>query len=555
MDDQIDLLLASPRENKAVLDDGMASDATNEVPKPKKDESHLRRDRSQDRSHLDVQRWGLIAPEGKAGDALLEAMKPLIDFRTEEQKAPPMVFRVPPDMDRKKSTQWLYDVYESEDIDEPDRPYYLCLLGSPEQASLEFQHTVGHTAYVGRVHFDKPDGEIDVTGYDEYARKVVRYAREGFTSEPPELLFYVAPDGSKATANAGPKLVSPTIEASVRAVEKGRFPAIVRQVDAKSVDKFFEVHASSRPSVLLTVSHGLGGSVEDYGSEDAQRLRQGALMVGHKEIVDAEAMAAKTFLPGGLWLFFACFGAGTPATSEYFKWLSQLAQTGSYKQSAKSVLSSLSSSGSGFIAALPQAALRNPNGPLGVIGHIDLAWNYSYINPSNPSESRSSKYTRVLHTMTRGARIGSAHDEITEGFRVANFELSSMYESAEDARIAGRPDPIDPKKRGQIWMFRNDLRGYVLLGDPAVRLPQAEPKDRVISKPTQASVPEIHTIAEVRTTPAAGPPSPEARGAAVRALLEGNEAPNAIASRAGCTLTQLFAWFETHRAQEREKLV
>jgi len=121
--EQIDLLLADAQECKPVLDEGISADAANAAPKPKKDESHLRRDRSQDRSHLDVQRWGLIVPEGDEGNALLEAMKPLVDFRAEEQGAKPMVFRVAPNMDRKRASDWLYDVYESDVIDERNRPY------------------------------------------------------------------------------------------------------------------------------------------------------------------------------------------------------------------------------------------------------------------------------------------------------------------------------------------------------------------------------------------------------------------------------------------------
>lgn len=543
--DQIDLLLASAREHRPVLEDGLAADALIEAPKPKKDVSQLRARRDAERSDLRLQRWGVIVPEGKTGEALLEAIKPLVALRSEEQGAPPMVFEVPPGLNRKESREWLFDKYEDEHIDEAERPLYLCLLGSPEQTSFELQHTVGHRAYIGRIHFEKPNGDVDLDAYAAYARKVARYAREGVTSERPDLTYYVAPDGSRATRNAIPKLVSPSIEASERSVANGRLNASVRQLEVDSVDLFLTANASSRPSVLLSVSHGLGGSPDDYNSADEQRMRQGALVVGRKEVLDAEAMTGKTFLPGGLWLFFACFGAATPSTSEYYKWLDVLAKTGTYQNSAKAVLSSLAMSGSGFIAALPQAALRNPNGPLAVIGHVDLAWNYSYVDPSNPSKSRSSKFTRVLHTMTRGARVGSAHDEIMEQFREANFELSSMYDTAEDARIAGRPDPTDPKAKARIWMLRNDLRGYILLGDPAVRLPQAELNGRKPAEAPEPPVVEVQTAAPTMTQ--------DAKTAAVQALLEGNEAPRVIAERAGCSLAELFAWFDAHRGAERKK--
>jgi hypothetical protein len=101
-------------------------------------------------------------------------------------------------------------------------------------------------------------------------------------------------------------------------------------------------------------------------------------------------------------------------------------------------------------------------------------------------------------------------------------------------------------------MLRNDLRGYVLLGDPAVRLPQAEPRERINAPSPRSDVPEIQTTVPIQP---AGTISTTAKEAAVRALIEGNEAPRVIAARTGCSIAQLFAWFETHRALEREKLV
>lgn len=552
--EQIDLFLANAREHKPVLEDGISADARSVVPKPKIDVTNDQKDRRKDRSDLSAQRWAVITPKGKDGDALLDAIKPLIDLRTEEQGIEPFTYRVSPNMNREEAGDWLYNVYDTEHVDESERPFYLCLLGSPEQASLEFQHTAAHSAYIGRIHFEKANGDADLDAYAAYAQKVVRYAREGFTTERPEILYYVARDGSRATSNAVSKLISPTFESSQRAIDRGKISASLRKVEAKSVDEFIAENVCSlpngkpRPSVLFSVSHGLGGSEEDYGSFDAQRMRQGAMVLGPKDVLDAEAITGKTFLPGGLWMYFACFGAGTPAKSEYYTWLKQLAQNGAFRDSAAAVLTSLALAGPGFIGALPQAALRNPNGPLAVIGHIDLSWNFSYVNPTNHSESRSAKFAKVLHAMASGNRVGCAHDELMEGLRVANAELSSLYEAAENARIAGSPDTTDPKRRGQIWMHRNDLRGYVLLGDPAVRLAQAEPPE---GRPVKVATP---SIAEIQTKPSTGT-SVAAKEAAVRALLEGNETPRAIADRAGCSLAQLFAWFETHQALAREKLV
>lgn len=568
--EEVDLLLANPREFAPVLDEGMSQDAATMGQKPKKDATHNRRARPAGRSDLSKQRWGIVVPAGEDGNALLSAMQPLIDFRAEEQGAKPIEFRVAPNMDRKASKDWLFRIYEDEKIPEDERPLYLCLLGGPEQASWEFQQTVVHSAYIGRVHFNRFDGSVDLDGYAEYAQKVVRYAKQGFTTEPPELLYYVARDGTRATANAVPKLVVPSIDASNRVLQRGKLNASIREIQADSVSRLFDAQKAApggkpRPSVMLSVSHGLGGNEQDYGSFEAQRRRQGALVLGRKEVLDAEALAKQTFLPGGLWLCFACFGAGTPSISEYFNWLSELAKLGEYKNSAEIVLQSLASSGQGFIASLPQAALRNPNGPLAVVGHVDLAWNFSYLDLDNPAENRSAKFTRALHSMAMGERIGVAYDEITEWFRVTNFSLSSMYEASDDARINNRPDPIDPKKRGPVWLLRNDLRGYVLLGDPAVRLPQAEPQP--IASESQ-SIPQIHSppapdpnagdepdVPAPTPDPGAGdePDIESPRDAAIRALLAGNEPPRIIAERAGCSLEELFDWFVKDWAVRRLK--
>ncbi|MEZ4428263.1 MAG: hypothetical protein R3A51_11310 [Nannocystaceae bacterium] len=57
------------------------------------------------------------------------------------------------------------------------------------------------------------------------------------------------------------------------------------------------------------------------------------------------------------------------------------------------------------------------------------------------------------------------------------------YHLQRDARARGQPDPVDPSRLGRLWMTRNDLRGYVLLGDPAARArPRRRGAARAVSK-------------------------------------------------------------------------
>lgn len=124
-----------------------------------------------------------------------------------------------------------------------------------------------------------------------------------------------------------------------------------------------------------------------------------------------------------------------------------------------------------FLAALPQAALRNPDGPLAVIGHLDLAWTYSFVDPARAAQSRASRIFSSLQSTARGSRAGVALDALMRSYREVNDELIAGYQAEADARALNRPSPVEPTHRSRAFMLRNDLRGYVLLGDPAARLP------------------------------------------------------------------------------------
>jgi hypothetical protein len=79
------------------------------------------------------------------------------------------------------------------------------------------------------------------------------------------------------------------------------------------------------------------------------------------------------------WFMFACYGAGTPSGSQFRHWLERLRSEGQFGADIDAVLAGLPKPNDRpFIAALPQAVLANPNGPLAFMGHLDLAWTYGY---------------------------------------------------------------------------------------------------------------------------------------------------------------------------------
>lgn len=572
LDEPLDLLLADADDLRPVLDDGLPVEAAQRGPRPRKavrgDDSHSWRRTDADPNDLPAQRWGVVAPEGREGDRLLEAITPLIRLREAEQRAPATIYRVPPHLDARQSVAWKDQVYWSEDVVEDERPLYLLLLGDLHQTTLDLQHSLANGALVGRAHFENADGDPDLAGYAAYAEKVARFARRGTPEAAPDLAFFVAQDGTRATITGHSRLVNPGLAASRRGLEAGRLPAAsVRALEAETVNELLAQGSGPRPAVLLSVSHGLGAPRRGYRSPEEQWQRQGALVLGHDEILDAERVRSRPFLPGGMWFCVACFGAGTPEASAYHSWLAQLSRDNAFGGRVSSVLESLPAAGSRpFVAALPQAALSNAEGPLAIIGHLDLAWTYGFTSAHNLAESRKSRVLSALEAMVRGSRAGVALEALLRFYREANDALMTSYQIEADARAGGRPDPTDRVERGHLWMLRNDLRGYVLLGDPAARLPLRQ--HALDAEAPAASAPEVVGAGESARgdaggggaggggagRDAAGQPSLAAREAAVHALIRGDEAPRAIAERAGASLAELWTWFDAYRAGGRARL-
>ncbi len=551
LDDRLALLLVDADERRPVLDEGLPGEAARLGEPPRKTgDVNQWGPKPGDSNDLSIQRWAVIAPEGREGDRLREAIAPLIRLREGEQGAPARDYRVPSNMDARAAVKWCNDVYWADDIPEEERPAYVLLLGDLHQVSLELQQTLANRALVGRIHFADAAGEADAVAYAAYAEKVVRFAGRGTPAPSPDLLFFVARDGTTATSLGERMLIAPSLVAAREAHDEGKLAAAsVREISAETIDELLAGGAGERPSVLLSVSHGLGAPPRGWATEEEQRRRQGALVLRRGEILDAERLRGQPFLPGGIWFYLACFGAGTPTSSAFHTWLSELARQGSFHGSIAAVLRSLPSPGRrAFIAAMPQAALANPAGPLAVIAHMDLAWTYGFSSATKRWQSRKSRILNPLKVLVRGSRAGLALDELMGTYRDANHELTSLFELEADARAKGREHPTNPIERGHLWMLRNDLRGYVLLGDPAVRLPL-----RRHGLPADEPAPGL--AHEVRASTAdTGDVPLSAKEAAVQALLRGAEAPLAIAERAGVPLDVLWGWFHAYWTRERAKL-
>ena len=171
-----------------VMEAGLDRDALQQAPKPEalpgRVEVPTLEAPGRAPNNLAAQRWGVIAPEGSDGDALLSAISPLIEVRQKEQggadaEAVPRAA----DQDAKAALKWRNEVLRA--VPMKERPKYLLILGDLRHISIELQLVLAHSNYVGRLHVGEAHGELDPTGYAAYAEKVVAHARRTELDEAP----------------------------------------------------------------------------------------------------------------------------------------------------------------------------------------------------------------------------------------------------------------------------------------------------------------------------------------------------------------------------------
>ncbi|WP_437618241.1 hypothetical protein [Sorangium sp. So ce1151] len=491
----LELLLTPYDDSEPVLKDGLSSDAAAQQDAAGKRESTLEHfwDETGDPDDLEAQRWGVIAPEGAPGDRLLALIQPLIDARREAQDGHEVkIYRVPPAMSPEEAARWRKQHFDVSVELARDLPRYQLLLGDLHEVPLALQQYQSTDGFVGRLCF-REERE-----YEAYVDKVLRW-EQARAEVAGSAKFYTVHDGTAATMMGYRSLTQPALVQ----LKKYRLDvADLGDQDAPSPDEFLEAVRSPEPTVMFTVSHGAGAPRGGWKSEGDQRDRQGAMSFGREGKLSGGDLGDAPFLPGGIWFMLACYGGGTPDVSAYRHWLDRLKQSGQFGGQAQSVLAGLPQSGQRpFIARLPQAALANPNGPLAVMGHIDLAWTYSFEErDTGKAVSRPSKFVDVIRTALETSRVGSSFRELLKASLLTNAELTSLYDKAEREGAAHAPDPA---RLGHLWMLRQDLSGYVLLGDPAVRLPAVRRRlKRGAASKAEPSAPEIQPGAAAKAAAA-----------------------------------------------------
>jgi hypothetical protein len=520
---------------------------------------------------LTAEKWGVIVPDSAAGEQMLQWIRPLYELRKRQcglaSDVEPRVWREPA-MTPQQARDWRA-TYER--IPARERPGYVLILGDLHEISLELQQELMVSAAVGRLCFTDAEGQPDRAGYQAYCAKVCDLEdRRAEWSAGARLLLYAAHDGSVSSQEGYYDLVRECYR-EAKAEQGGQLARMDVQLFGRSDDHEWYTadqdppaqartllhHAQmSDPAVLMSLTHGL--AVHDPAERTAQ---QGALVVAEvagrrRTEVLGQSFFARKFLPGGFWFSKACFGAGTPAASVYEPWLASLHELGGYAGNPRDALAFLANPPSRpFIARVPQVVLAHREGPLGVVGHVDLAWTYGYqgVDEANPRDIRAEpgSYYDVLRMVLSGHRLGAAVASLSDKAQQIGTHLVSLYGSAGSG--GGAEQQL---LRSWLWMRYLDLSGYILLGDPACQIPTGAA--RVLGEPpglgTSATSAPSATSATSGTTPPVVRPPVERMEAAVLAFLQQRKSPIEIAREAGIHLTKLERWLEIYKEAGRRAL-
>ncbi len=403
-----------------------------------------------DAARLEEAGWGVIFAHDEK-PAIKEALRDLIEHRRSSGRCRELT-RLP----EERALSFLTRHGAAPGPVVPDQvPYYLLIVGDPQAIPFSFQESLDVQYAVGRLSLETPEQ------YARYAQSVVAAESGGVRRCPRATFFGVENPADPATELSARELVQPLAEGLAGSLPG--WDVIHHSGEAASKAQLdSELCGEDLPAFLFTAGHAV---YFPPTRPELQRQRQGALLMSdwpgprtwRKPVPAEHYFAAHDLGPqarvhGLVSFHFACFSGGTPRFDAF---------AGEDRRHPVTP--------EPFVARLPQALLAHPGGgALAVVGHVDRAWDTSFFWPG--AGARPAVFESTLKKILTGCPVGHAMEFFGQRYAELAVELHAAKLSA-----AEKPDDrLTDRLTAQLWTAYHDARGYVLLGDPAVRLATEE---------------------------------------------------------------------------------
>ncbi len=416
-----------------------------------------------DWAKLDEAGWGVIFPSSwlpSQLDAVKNALKPLLDLRKDQaMRTNPRFYREFSGSDGYQKGESKNDFLKRHKVGqgvanpELGLPFYLLIVGSPDEIPFAFQYQLDFIYGVGRIYFEQLDS------YAMYAQSVVAAENQPHRAKK-AAFFGVGHDD--ATRLSSTSLIAPLH----RQITSKHPEWNVRSVGPAQATKSTLTNllgGAETPALLFTASHGMNFNLDDSRllphtgallCQDFEKYVPNKNGIPPEFYFSADDISSTADVSGTLAIFFACFGAGIPKIDSFYR-----QAFGEPKTIAPY----------DFISHLPLKLLSHPKGGgLGVFAHVDRAWSYSFNWAGNLAGNDVETFRSMLSTLMDGLPAGAATDYF--GARYADRAImltSELDDSSEEHQ--------DDVTIAYSWTSTLDARNYTFIGDPAVRLSVPNP--------------------------------------------------------------------------------
>ena len=388
---------------------------------------------------LDSAGWAIVVAE-EARDRYEQVLAPLLAHRAAQAGAryrEPLIYRGE-DAETFRSEQGA----GPGDVDPRQVPYYLTIIGSPESIPFAFQSALGADHAVGRLDFARDED------YATYADHLIRHETQG-SCRPKRVAFFGPLNSDALTALSSGELITPLVgEIMDKAREIGGWSVEAGPGEEDTRTKLNTLLSEEDAApILFTAGHGASVS----GNVELRERWQGGLVCSDWQLPEpisrehcycAEDLQPEADLSGRVIFNFACFSAGTPR----------------YDRLALPSGAPRELHPHAFTAPLAREMLLR--GALGVIGHVDQAFQHSFL--WHDTIRSQTHLIGTLSRLMRGYPVGYANEPINRrAASIAAWILDRLY------------DPSPPSREELsvfMWLAWQDATNYALLGDPAARL-------------------------------------------------------------------------------------